>query len=129
MRFYSISVYDYISLTIRVLRRLTTVDKRRFKVRLLTASTAPTRAHDLTRCACSHFFSRSPLCCVRFYCIPVYDYVLLTIRVSRRLTAVGKRGFQVRLFSASTTCWHCAHTLLRLPQFFSRSPPLCSVRF
>ena len=72
MRFYSISVYDYISLTIRVLRRLTTVDKRRVKVRLLTASTAPTRAHDLTRCACSHFFSRSPLCCVRFYCIAVY---------------------------------------------------------
>ena len=38
MRFYSISVYDYISLTIRVLRRLTTVDKRRFKVRLFSVS-------------------------------------------------------------------------------------------
>ena len=35
--FYSISVYD-LSLTIRVSRRLTTVDKRRFKVRLFSVS-------------------------------------------------------------------------------------------
>ncbi len=69
---------------------------------------APTRS-----CACSHFFSRSPpLCCERFYCIAVYDYVLLTIRVSCRLTAVDKRRFKVRLFSASTTCWYCAHGAL-----------------
>ena len=55
-----------------------------------------------TCCACSHFFSRLQLCRVRFYCIPVYDYVLLTIRVSRRLTAVDKRRFKVRLLFAST---------------------------
>ena len=64
---------------------------------------------------------------MRFYCIPVYDYVLLNIGVSRRSTAVGKRGFQVRLFSAST---HCARTYYcACPHFFSLSPPLCSVRF
>ena len=63
---------------------------------------------------------------MRYYCIPVYDYVLLTIRVSRRSTAVDKRRFQVRLFSAST---YCAHTYCACSHFFSLSPPLCSVRF
>ena len=42
---------------------------------------------------------RWSLCCVRFCCISVYDNVLLTIRVSRRLTAVDKRRFKARLFS------------------------------
>ena len=65
-----------------------------------------------TYCACSHFFSRSPpLCCVRFCCISVYDYVLLTIRVSRRLTAVDKRRFKVRLFPASTYALLRPHAL------------------
>ena len=57
------------------------------------------RAHALRLLPLSDFFSRPPLCCVRFCCISVYDYVLLTIRFSRRLTAVDKRRFKVRLFS------------------------------
>ena len=71
-------------------------------------------------------FSRLPLYRVRYYCIPARIYSSLTIRVSRRSTAVDKRRFQVRLFSAST---YCAHTYCACSHFFSLSPPLCSVRF
>ena len=125
MRFYCIPVYDFVLLNIRVSRRSTAVDKRRFQVRLFSASTYVHCAR--TRCACSHFFSRSPLCCVRFCCISVYDYVLLTIRFSRRLTAVDKRSFKVRLFSVSrldSPAWvgaglpalaRCSHTPGRKP--------------
>ena len=73
------------------------IDKRRFLVRLFSASTHCAR----TRCACSHFFSRLPLCCVRFS-TPINRYSSLTIRISRRPTVIDKRRFLVRLFSAST---------------------------
>ena len=63
---------------------------------------------------------------MRFYSISVYDYLSLTIRISRRPTVIDKRRFLVRLFSAST---HCARTRCACFHFFSRSPPLCSVRF
>ena len=48
---YYIPVYDYFSLTIRVSRRPTVIDKRRFQVRLSAS----------TNCACSHFFSHLSL--------------------------------------------------------------------
>ena len=32
---------------------------------------------------------------MRFYCIPVYDYFLLTIRILSRPTVIDKRRFQV----------------------------------
>ena len=52
-----------------------------------------------TRCACSHGFSQPRLCRVCYYSIPIFLYPWLTIHVSRRLTAVDKRRFKVRLFS------------------------------
>ena len=64
MRFFSTPIYLYSSPTIRISRRPTVIDKRRFQVRLFSASTYVHCAR--TRCACSHLFSRSPLCCVRF---------------------------------------------------------------
>ena len=79
-----------------------------------------------TCCACSHFFSRLPLCCVRFFSTPIYLYSSLTIRISRRPTVIDKRRFLVRLFSAST---YCARTRCACSHFFTLSPPLCSVRF
>ena len=108
------------------------IDKRRFLVRLFSASTYVHCAR--TRCACSHFFSRPPLCCVRFCCISVYDYVLLTIRVSRRVTAVDKRRFKVRLFSVTrldSPAWvfaglpalaRCSHTPGRQPGAQTHAP-------
>ena len=65
---------------------------------------------------------------MRFYSIPAYIYSSLTIRISRRPTVIDKCRFQVRLFPASTYCAH-ALRLLPLSDFFSRPPPLCSVRF
>ena len=63
VRYYCTPIYLYSSLTIRISRRPTVIDKRRFQVRLFSASTHC--AH--TYCACSHFFSLSPpLCSVRF---------------------------------------------------------------
>ena len=63
MRYYCAPIYLYSSLTTRISRRPTVIDKRRFLVRLFSASTHCAR----TRCACSHFFSlSSPLCSVRF---------------------------------------------------------------
>ena len=71
---------------------------------------------------------------MRFYCISVYDYVLLTIRVSRRLTAVDKRRFKVRLFSVSrldSPAWvgaglpalaRCSHTPGRQPGAQTQAP-------
>ena len=38
---------------------------------------------------------------MRYYSIPICFYPSLTIGVSRRLTAVDKRRFQVRLFPVS----------------------------
>ena len=63
---------------------------------------------------------------MRFYSISVYDYLSLTIRISRRPTVIDKCRFQVRLFPAST---YCAHTYCACSLFFSLSPPLCCVRF
>ena len=52
---------------------------------------------------------------MRFYSISVYDYLSLTIRISRRPTVIDKCRFQVRLFSASTHCAAPAHALRLLP--------------
>ncbi len=49
---------------------------------------------------------------MRYYSISVYDYLSLTIRISRRPTVIDKCRFQVRLFPAST---YCAHALRLLP--------------
>ena len=49
-----------------------------------------------------------------FYSISVYDYLLLTTRISRRSTVIDKRRFQVRLFSASTYALR-PHALRLLP--------------
>ena len=63
VRYYCTPIYLYSLLTIRISRRPTVIDKRRFLVRLFSASTHC--AH--TRCACSPLFSLSPpLCSVRF---------------------------------------------------------------
>ena len=64
MRFFSTPIYLYSSLTIRISRRPTVIDKRRFLVRLFSASTYC--AHALRLLPLSDFFSRPPLCCVRF---------------------------------------------------------------
>ena len=69
MRFYSIPAYIYSSLTIRISRRPTVIDKRRFLVRLFSASTYCACADFFSHFFffCSHFFSLSPpLCSVRF---------------------------------------------------------------
>ena len=79
-------------------RHLRRTQRRRCARRL-----QPKQLRSPTCYACSHFCSDLQLCRVCYYCIPVYDYVLLTIRVSRRPTAVDKRRFKVRL-SVSTYC-------------------------
>ena len=64
MRYYCAPIYLYSSLIIRISRRPTVIDKRRFLVRLFSASTHCARTYY---CACPHFFSLSPpLCSVRF---------------------------------------------------------------